>query len=125
MTSTYIIRIFKNQSYEPGYFYYPSMFNGTITPYKYFDLSKSLQSSRCRYIFTVLYWSKLKHKKINTDSLSIETQSCLALMNKDSYARVDLAYIMIETAFEFPAGHSFLNDPVYVSSWMHQTGEPL
>ena len=124
MTSTYLIRIFKNQSYEPGIFYYPSMFDGKIVPYGYFNMSKSLQSSRCRYIYTFLYWSKVKNKKNDLAPLYKETQVCLPLIKDDPYARADLAYVSIEAAFEFPAGRSFLNDPLYVASWVRQTGEP-
>ena len=124
MTSTYLIRIFKNQSYNPAVFYYPSIFSGQITPYQYFNLSQSLKSSQCRYLFTLMYWSKVKHKNISLNSSSHEIQSCFPLMNSDIFARVDLSYVVIEAAFEFPLGHSFLNNPLYVSTWMRQTGEP-
>jgi len=123
MTSTYLTRIFKNQRYDPGYFYYPSIFDGVINTYQYFDMSKSLQSSKCRYIYSLLYWGKVKNKKIDLGPLSKDIQPCMVFLNKDPYARVDLAYITIEAAFQFPEGRSFLNDPLYVASWMRQTGE--
>jgi len=126
MTTTYLTRIFKNQSYNPGVFYYPSMFNGVITPYPYFDLSQSLQSSQCHYVYTLMYWAQVKHKTLtNRQSLIKEGQPCPAFMGKDPYFRTDILYSAIEMAFEFPMGHSFLNDPAYVAHWMHQAGEPV
>jgi len=123
MTSTYLTRIFKDQRYNPGVFYYPSIFNGTINMYQYFDLSKSLQSSRCRHAYEVLYWAGLKHIKIDPHTFSKEAQDCPSFLVKDPWFQTDLAYITIEAGFQWPWGRSYLNDPVYVASWMRQTGE--
>jgi hypothetical protein len=123
MTSTYLIRIFKDQSYIPGYYYYPFIFSGQMNPYQYFDLSKSLQSSKCRYLYTLVYWAKVKHKNINLDPFSSEAQPCGSLLNSDQFAIADFQYIMIEAALEFPAGHSFVNQPSFVAAVVHQEGE--
>jgi hypothetical protein len=123
MTTTYLTRIFKYQSYEPGKFYYPSIFSGEITPYPYLDLSKSMRESRCLYIFTLLYWDRVKHKNAKPASLPNEIQSCSFLINSDPNFEVNLAYFMIEGAFEFPMGHSFLDQPDYVASVTRQAGE--
>jgi len=124
MTSTYLIRIFKNQGWDPGHFYYPLIFSGKINPYQYFDLSKSFQKSRCRHIYTLLYWSKVKQKNIDPSSFSKEMSACSSIINSDPFFNADQAYINIEVDFEFPAGRSFLNDPAYVNGWIHQVGEP-
>ncbi len=123
MTSTYLIRIFKYQSYEPGRFYYPAIFSGEILPYQYFDLSKSMQKSRCVYAYTLLYWNKVKHKGLDTAPIENEIQSCSSIVKSDPNFVVNLAYFMIEGAFEFPAGHSFLNQPDYVAAQVRQAGE--
>jgi len=122
MTSTYLIRIFKYQSYEPGKIYYPHIFSGEILPYSFFDLSKSMRESRCLYDYTLLYWDKVKHKDIPA-SLPDEAQLCSSVVSSDPNFEVNLAYFMIEGAFEFPSGHSFLNQPDYVARQIRQAGE--
>ncbi len=124
MTSTYLINIFKNQRYNPGVFYYPSIFDQTINPYQYFDMSRSLQNSRCRYVYSVMYWARIKHKKIDMHPFINDMRTCPALMDKDPYFKADIMYAIIEVAYQFPEGRSFLNDPDYVSYWMRQKGEP-
>jgi hypothetical protein len=124
MTTTYQIRIFKDQSYDPGHFYYPSIFSGRIVPYQYFDLSKSLQFSRCSYVITKLYWSRVKHKNIDQGAFSNDIQSCPSITDADPYFNMNQMYFFIELSYEYPPGRSFLNDPVYVAGLVHQEGEP-
>ena len=124
MTTTYIMSIFKNQRLDPSHFHYPEILSGKVNPYQYFNLSQSLQKSQCRYVYTLLYWAKIKHKNINPEYLFRQMQPCSSIISTDPYFQVDQVYLFIETAFEFPVGHSFLNDPSYVSLLTHQTGEP-
>jgi len=123
MTSTYLIRIFKYQSYEPGKFYYPAIYSGEILPYQYFNFSLSMHESRCLYLFTLLYWDKVKHKNVKPATLPEELQTCNSVISSDPNFEVNLAYFMIEGAFEFPRGHSFLNQPDYVAKQTLQAGE--
>lgn len=125
LTSTYIFTTFKNQSNDPAHYHFPQIFEGKVNPYQFFDLSKSMQKSRCRYIYTLIYWSKVKNKGINTESYTNEIQNCLPVESADPYFQVDQIYFIIEAALEFPPGHSFVNEPDYVNAIIHQIGEPL
>jgi len=124
VTSTFLIRTFHNQGDDPGKYYYPSIFNGKLNTYDFFDLSKSLQISRCRYVYTFMYWTHVKHKKTPPRSLYNEFQSCTSVIDNDPFFHGDALYFIVESAFEFPPGRSFLNDPAYVAAWIRQAGEP-
>ncbi|MBF0504464.1 MAG: hypothetical protein HQL14_05100 [Candidatus Omnitrophica bacterium] len=124
MTTTYIIRIFKNQGLDPKDYSHPLIFSGQINPYQYFNLSQSIQKSRCRYIYTLWLWSQIKHKKLDPKSFASEIQFCSSVSNQDPFFQIDLLYFTIEGSFEFPSGRSFLNDPGYVAAMVHQVGEP-
>jgi hypothetical protein len=124
VSSTYIFTMFKNQSEDSADFHYPDIFSGRVTPYPYFDLSKSFQKSRCRYVCTLLYWSKIKNKSIDPRPFARDFQFCPGFEAADPHFQVDQLYYIIEAAFEFPQGHSYLNDMDFVSRVVHQAGEP-
>ena len=123
--TTYRINIFKDQGIDARQFAYPDILSGKINHYQYFNLSKNLQTSRCRYLYTLFYWAKTKQKNINFEPFAAEIQSCRSIINADPYSGVEQVYFIIETAFEFPVGHSFLNNPSFISAVTHQEGEPL
>ena len=108
---------------DPATFHYPEIFSGKVNPYQYFNLSENMQKSKCRYIYTLMYWSHVKHKNITIKSLDEEIQTCAPIIEADPYFKADDLYFVIETAFEFPPGRSFLNDPAYVSSVIQLPGE--
>ena len=125
VSTTYRINLFKNQGMEPKTFYYPFIISGKLNPYQYYDFSKSLQKSRCRYIYTLLYWSKVKQKNIHPETFTNEIQSCSPIISTDPFFQAEALYFIIEASLEFPQGHSFLNNPSFVSTVVHQIDEPL
>jgi len=123
-TSTYIFAVFKNQSEDSADYHFPDIFSGALNPYQFFDLSKSIRKSNCRYIYSLLYWSQIKHKNIDPKPFIPKIQDCQPISDADTYFLVDQLYFIIEGAYEFPQGRSFLNDPSYVSYVVRQKGEP-
>ncbi len=121
-TSTYRINIFKYQNLDPSNYPHPSIFNGSLNRYDYFDLKEKLQRSRCRYVYTLLYWAKVKQKHVSLNQKEIEF--CTNILDKDRFFKTEILYFTIEGAFEFPMGHSFLNDHAFVSAVKYQLEDP-
>jgi len=124
MTSTYLIRIFHSQGDDARDYYYPHILSGETNIYDYFDLSKSMQISRCRHEYTLLYWSHVKNKPNPPLSVYKDLEPCKSILSADPFFNADSFYFVIEASFEFPPGRSFLNDPDYVASWIKMAGEP-
>ncbi|MEI7998381.1 MAG: hypothetical protein WCH62_02610 [Candidatus Omnitrophota bacterium] len=96
--STYRIAVFKRQNHDFKNYPIADIFNGTINPYTRFNFTDSLQKSRCAYIYTLLKWSDIKHKRMPLVDPS-EIQQCrslLARLDRDASFPWEVLYLPVD-----------------------------